>query len=145
MVNYIYKKSKTSANLNPYLKLLNVVCTSVFVSYEEKQLWSSDLLVKILLCRMTYSTSTGFLVSKKPGELGTGVDILILMIYPLPSFSLISLNARAHSFGQFKKHALLKACTQSPCFSKYGVGRLFKFWWCQCWLAARFTVLVAGS
>jgi hypothetical protein len=33
---------------------------------------------------------------------------------------------RAHSFGQFKKHALLKACTQSPCFSYTGPAQAFK-------------------
>jgi hypothetical protein len=33
---------------------------------------------------------------------------------------------RAHSFGQFKKHALLKARTQSPCFSYPGLARAFK-------------------
>jgi hypothetical protein len=33
---------------------------------------------------------------------------------------------RAHSFGQFKKHALLKACTQSPCFSYPGLARAFQ-------------------
>jgi hypothetical protein len=31
------------------------------------------------------------------------------------------LFARAHSFGQFKKQALLKARTQSPCFSYPGL------------------------
>ncbi len=31
----------------------------------------------------------------------------------------------AHSFGQFKKHALLKARTQSPCFSYLGLERAF--------------------
>jgi hypothetical protein len=30
---------------------------------------------------------------------------------------------RSHSFGQFKKHALLKARTQSPCFSYPGLAR----------------------
>ncbi len=34
--------------------------------------------------------------------------------------------ARAHSFGQFKKHALLKARTQSPCFSYPGIVRAFQ-------------------
>jgi hypothetical protein len=33
---------------------------------------------------------------------------------------------RAHSFGQFKKHALLKVRTQSPCFSYPGLARAFK-------------------
>jgi hypothetical protein len=33
---------------------------------------------------------------------------------------------RAHSFGQFKKHALLKARTYSPCFSYPGLARAFK-------------------
>ncbi len=32
----------------------------------------------------------------------------------------------AHSFGQFKKHALLKARTQSPCFSYPGLARAFQ-------------------
>jgi hypothetical protein len=32
---------------------------------------------------------------------------------------------RAHSFGQFKKHALLNALTQSPCFSYPGLARAF--------------------
>ncbi len=32
---------------------------------------------------------------------------------------------RAHSFGQFKKHALLKARTRSPCFSYPGPARAF--------------------
>jgi hypothetical protein len=31
----------------------------------------------------------------------------------------------AHSFGQFKKHALFKARTQSPCFSYPGLMRAF--------------------
>jgi hypothetical protein len=35
-------------------------------------------------------------------------------------------GSRAHSFGQFKKHALLKARTQSPCFSYPGPARAFK-------------------
>jgi hypothetical protein len=35
-------------------------------------------------------------------------------------------NPRDHSFGQFKKHALLKARTQSPCFSYPGPARAFK-------------------
>jgi hypothetical protein len=34
-------------------------------------------------------------------------------------------DAWAHSFGQFKKHALLKARTQSPCFSYPGLARAF--------------------
>ncbi len=34
-----------------------------------------------------------------------------------------SVQSRAHSFGQFKKHALLKARTQSPCFSYPGLVR----------------------
>ncbi len=33
---------------------------------------------------------------------------------------------RAHSFRQFKKHALLKAHTQSPCFSYPELARAFK-------------------
>jgi hypothetical protein len=33
--------------------------------------------------------------------------------------------ARAHNFGQFKTHALLKARTQSPCFSYPGLARAF--------------------
>jgi hypothetical protein len=37
-----------------------------------------------------------------------------------------SRKIRAHSFGQFKKHALLKARTQSPCFSYPGPARAFK-------------------
>jgi hypothetical protein len=34
--------------------------------------------------------------------------------------------SRAHSFGQFKKNVLLKARTQSPCFSYPGLARAFK-------------------
>jgi hypothetical protein len=34
--------------------------------------------------------------------------------------------SRAHSFGQFKKHALLKARTQSPCFSYPRLSRAFQ-------------------
>ncbi len=33
---------------------------------------------------------------------------------------------RAHNFGQFKKHTLLKARTQSPCFSYPGLARAFQ-------------------
>jgi hypothetical protein len=33
--------------------------------------------------------------------------------------------SRAHSFGQFKKHALLKARTQSLCFSYPGLAQAF--------------------
>jgi hypothetical protein len=33
-------------------------------------------------------------------------------------------STRAHSFGQFKKHALLKARTQSPCFSYPGLFKV---------------------
>jgi hypothetical protein len=40
-------------------------------------------------------------------------------------FSITVLEIWAHSFGQFKKHALLKACTQSPCFSYPGLARAF--------------------
>ncbi len=35
-------------------------------------------------------------------------------------------NFRAHNFGQLKKHALLKAGTQSPCFSHPGLVRAFQ-------------------
>jgi hypothetical protein len=34
-------------------------------------------------------------------------------------------KCRAHSLGQFKQHALLKARTQSPCFSYPGLARAF--------------------
>ncbi len=37
----------------------------------------------------------------------------------------ICLFSWAHSFGQFKKHALLKACTRSPCFSYTRPARAF--------------------
>ncbi len=33
---------------------------------------------------------------------------------------------RAHSFGQFEKHALLKARNQSPCFSYPGLEQAFQ-------------------
>jgi hypothetical protein len=60
---------------------------------------------------------------------------------------------RAHSFGRFKKHALLKAHTQSPCFSYPGLARAFisagsadllSFGGVSVGYGARFTVLVAG-
>ncbi len=58
-----------------------------------------------------------------------------------------------HSFGQFKKHALLKAHTQSPCFSYPGLARAFisagstdllSFGGASVGYGGRFTVLVAG-
>ncbi len=38
----------------------------------------------------------------------------------------ITAGTRAHSLGRFKKHMLLKARTQSPCFSYPGLARAFK-------------------
>ncbi len=38
-------------------------------------------------------------------------------------------STRAHSFGQFKKQVLLKARTQSPCFSYPGPAGAFKSTW----------------
>jgi hypothetical protein len=38
----------------------------------------------------------------------------------------ITHGTRAHSFVRFKKHTLLKACTQSPCFSYPGLARALK-------------------
>ncbi len=60
---------------------------------------------------------------------------------------------RAHSFGQFKKHAFLKARTQSRCFSYPGLARAFisagsadllSFGGVSVGCGTRFTVLVAG-
>ena len=44
------------------------------------------------------------------------------MKYDLMIFIIVTI---AHSFGQFKKHALLKARTRSPCFSYPGPARAF--------------------
>ncbi len=62
-------------------------------------------------------------------------------------------DARAHSFGQFKKHALLKARTQSLCFSYPVLARAFisagstdllSSGGASVGYGARFTVLVAS-
>jgi hypothetical protein len=42
------------------------------------------------------------------------------------AFTAPAVGTRAHSFGQFKKHVLLKARTQSPCFSYPGLSRAFQ-------------------
>ncbi len=72
----------------------------------------------------------------------------------LPLFQLTGcMYSWAHSFGQFKKHALLKARTQSPCFSYPWLARAFISAGSADFLSsggvsvgcgARFTVLVAG-
>ncbi len=58
------------------------------------------------------------------------ITITIKILYKCVKFSsnlgIFLLRAtRVHSFGQFKKHALLKARTQSPCFSYPGLARAF--------------------
>ncbi len=57
------------------------------------------------------------------------VQVLELCDDVLRSVTMLFTNEKsfvlAHSFGQFKKHALLKAHTQSSCFSHPGLARAF--------------------
>ncbi len=52
------------------------------------------------------------------------MSLVYIMVNILQQLRLYTMY-RAHSFGQFKKHALLKARTQSPCFSYPGLARAF--------------------
>jgi hypothetical protein len=60
----------------------------------------------------------GSTLSQKSAKIGPFRNLLVC---PTEVFG----PTRAHSFGQFKKHALLKARTQSPCFSYPRLARAF--------------------
>jgi hypothetical protein len=93
-------------------------------------------------------------VIKKMRNIGYSTEIISEMKLSsgISSKKVILNKYWAHSSGQFKKHGLLKARTQSPCFSYPGLSRAFNsagsadlssFGGVSAGCGARFTVLVA--
>ncbi len=154
MPNEILNFSVNSKQTLKYLKNL-IFCLNVEAWFIQNRTWvKSHACVPLRIDSQKYReisqaflrSSSRFFSSEQPVYEWKRKFIWYFIFSP-------SVSTRAHSFGQFKKYTLLKARTQSQCFSYPGLARAFQsagsadllsFGGVSVGCGARLTVLVAG-